>query len=722
MLIGSEVAGYRIEAVIGRGGMGVVYRAEHLLLGRKDALKVLAAELAEDPDFRQRFLRESRLAARIEHPSIIPIYHAGEADGLLYIAMRYVEGIDLRALIKREGPLDENRTVAMLEQVASALDDAHESGLVHRDVKPANILIAARDRVYLSDFGIAKQTAAPGLTRTGSFIGTLDYAAPEQIEGRDLDGRADGYSLGCVICECLTGTVPYKKDSEVQVLYAHLLEPPPALTARRPELGVEVDAVIAKSLAKARDDRYSSCGELVEALRQALLKHPASATPPVRGAASPTRAAPRRDPATPATPDPPIPAPARVPPPGTFRAPAPPPRAPTSTARAEGGSPSRRLLVGAAAAAVLLGGAAAAVVLTRGGSKTATPNATRLLLVHVPAAIRGGCHGGPSLPPGATASVLCGAGNSQVVSYFAFRDSRSMSRYYAGRARSAGLAQASGVCGEDPFRGEQSYTTKGHRAGRVYCGLGAAGTSAFVGWTDPVTRIYSRASRADGNQAALASWWSAAAGPLATGERTVAVKSAKVHPGTVIYRDTFSKRSGWRVASDSSGVLGYTAGGYRILLRQANEVLVATTADFPDAPLTFRDVGIRVSARHIAGPRTYGIGIVCLLGSVGGRSTFYALQVRSDGLMRIRKAVDGRFRDLAQGSLGRSARSRVELSAGCRGGGSKPVLLSLSVNGSAPLAARDRSALTSGAVGVLAQSLGRPRVAVRFDDFRVAAR
>ena len=291
-LIGREIAGYRIEALIGRGGMGVVYRAEHMLLGRRDALKVLAGELAEDAGFRERFLRESRLAAAIEHPNIIQIYHAGAADGLLYIAMRYIEGTDLRELLKREGPMEPMRAVAMIEQVARALDMAHASGLVHRDVKPANILIAREDRVYLSDFGIAKQAATSGLTKTGSFVGTLDYAAPEQIEGKALDGRADVYSLGCVLCECLTGIVPYKKDSEVQVLYAHLLEPPPALTARRPELGAGVDTVIAKALAKSPDDRYATCCELVDALRIALAGGAVAAAPGTL-AAPPTKAAPR---------------------------------------------------------------------------------------------------------------------------------------------------------------------------------------------------------------------------------------------------------------------------------------------------------------------------------------------------------------------------------------------------------------------------------------------
>ena len=188
-LIGIEFAGYRIEEQVGRGGMGVVYRAEHVLLGRRDALKVLIPELSADEAFRERFLRESRLAAAIEHANIIPIYHAGEVDERLYLAMRYVRGPDLRTVLKHEGRLEPERAVSVVEQVASALDAAHARGLVHRDVKPANILLTEGGHVYLSDFGIAKHTATRGgLTQTGSFIGTLDYAAPEQIEGKELDG------------------------------------------------------------------------------------------------------------------------------------------------------------------------------------------------------------------------------------------------------------------------------------------------------------------------------------------------------------------------------------------------------------------------------------------------------------------------------------------------------------------------------------------------------
>jgi serine/threonine-protein kinase len=273
--IGTELAGFRIEALIGRGGMGVVYRAEQLRYGRKVALKVLAPELAADAGFRERFEQEWQTAARLEHPNIVPIYEAGEADGVLYIAMRYVEGIDLNTLLAREGRLEPGRALAIIAQVGLALDAAHAQGLVHRDVKPGNILIAGGsgegDHVYLTDFGVAKQTKTrSGLTKTGLFVGTIDYAAPEQIEGKPLDGRTDVYALGCVLYQCLTGALPYEKDSEVAMLYAHLMEPPPSLAAKRPDLPAELDSVSATALAKAPDQRYSSCRELVAAARAAV--------------------------------------------------------------------------------------------------------------------------------------------------------------------------------------------------------------------------------------------------------------------------------------------------------------------------------------------------------------------------------------------------------------------------------------------------------------------
>jgi serine/threonine protein kinase len=267
--IGTEVAGFRIESVLGRGGMSVVYVAEQMRLGRKVALKVLTTELAWDEQFRERFVRESHIAATIDHPNIIPIYDAGEADGLLYIAMRFVRGPDLKEILKR-GNLGVGRTIFLIEQLASALDAAHAHALVHRDVKPGNIILEeTTDHAYLTDFGVAKQTTARGLTSTGHFLGTVEYAAPEQIEGGPVDARTDVYALGCVLYECLTSSPPFSHGTEHAVLHAHLVDPPPSVSRVRPELPHAFDGVIATAMAKVPDDRFTSCGELAHAARNA---------------------------------------------------------------------------------------------------------------------------------------------------------------------------------------------------------------------------------------------------------------------------------------------------------------------------------------------------------------------------------------------------------------------------------------------------------------------
>jgi serine/threonine protein kinase len=266
--IGTELGGYRILEQLGRGGTSVVYRAEHVRLGRQAALKLLSPGLG-DADFSDRFLRESRLAASLDHPNIVPVYDAGEEDGLLYIAMAYVEGTDLKTLVTHEGPLPLGRALGIAGQVASALDAAHDRGLVHRDVKPANILVGPDDRAYLSDFGAVKELASGGMTRTGSFVGTIEYCAPEQIEGGAVDARTDVYALGCVLWECLTGTPPFHRQTEVAVLNAHLHAHPPKLARVAPELPSGLEPVLTRALAKQPLDRYGSCGALVAAARGA---------------------------------------------------------------------------------------------------------------------------------------------------------------------------------------------------------------------------------------------------------------------------------------------------------------------------------------------------------------------------------------------------------------------------------------------------------------------
>jgi serine/threonine-protein kinase len=284
--IGTRIGPYGIEALIGRGGMGVVYLAEHVHLGRKVALKLLSADLSGDEEFRMRFAREPKLAAALDHPNIIPVYDAGEAEGLLYMAMRYVEGTDLRRVIQAEGPLHPPRALMILGQVADALDTAHEEGLVHRDVKPANILLAPAKRgppehVYLTDFGLAKHSASQtGLTRSGYFVGTIHYSAPEQFTDAPVSPRTDVYSLGCVCFESLTGAVPFDRTHDPAVMYAHLQEPPPALTAHRAELPTGADQVIARAMAKNPTDRFETCGDVVQALGDELGVEAATVGPP----------------------------------------------------------------------------------------------------------------------------------------------------------------------------------------------------------------------------------------------------------------------------------------------------------------------------------------------------------------------------------------------------------------------------------------------------------
>jgi hypothetical protein len=261
---GTLFAGYRVDSLVGRGGMGVVYRATDLSLQRPVALKLIAPELAEDERFRVRFLRESRLAASLDHPSVVPIYEAGERDGKLYLAMRYVEGSDLKTLLEREGKLSPERTLGILAQVAGALDAAHRRALVHRDVKPANVLLDEDGYAYLTDFGIAKQLGGAS-TESGRIVGTLDYLAPEQIRGDEVDARTDCYALGCVLYECLAGVPPFRRVTEAETLWAHMRDDPVPI-AGHPAL----EAVLARGLAKDREERHGSCVELIDAAAGAL--------------------------------------------------------------------------------------------------------------------------------------------------------------------------------------------------------------------------------------------------------------------------------------------------------------------------------------------------------------------------------------------------------------------------------------------------------------------
>jgi Protein kinase domain len=327
---GSFVAGFRVVSLIGEGAMGSVYLAEDASRGGRVALKVLVRDLADDERFRKRFLRESKLAVSLDHPNVVSIVDAGEEGGVLYLAMELVEGADLRALLRQESRLDPERAIGLLAQVADALDAAHAAGLVHRDVKPANILVRDEpegEHAYVCDFGLARHlSSASSLTTDRGVVGTIDYIPPEQIEGGEIDGRADVYSLGCVLFECLAGVRPFDRESELSVVFAHLNEQPPRLSEYRPDLSDAFDDVFATALAKSPGDRYATCRELVESARAAL----SGETPGRRG------------------------------------------------------RPLRRMLVGALAVLVAAGVATAGILVMRGGSASASPAITQTSIAGAP--------------------------------------------------------------------------------------------------------------------------------------------------------------------------------------------------------------------------------------------------------------------------------------------------------------------------------------------------
>ena len=371
LAVGSEVAGCRIDAVAGEGGMGIVYVATQLRLNRRVALKVIAPDLASQANFRERFKSESLLAASIEHPNVIPVYEAGETEGLLYLVMRYVEGTDLRELLDREGRLEPARAAGLMAQVGAALSAAHRQGLVHRDVKPANVLVVTdpqdgHEHAYLTDFGIARETGATGgITRTGAVVGTTDYLAPERFEGERGDTRSDVYAFGCMLYEVLAGEVPFPRDSEVATMFAHANAPVPSLSEQRPDVPAALVAVVERCMAKDPGERYPDAGEMGRATADAVESAP---EPPVAAPVTPppTTVEPVPPPLPPAQP----PAPAPTPPqplqavPQSVEAPPqpdplPPPEAATTELPDE--KPAKRLPV--AALAVLLAAVVAVVVL-----------------------------------------------------------------------------------------------------------------------------------------------------------------------------------------------------------------------------------------------------------------------------------------------------------------------------------------------------------------------
>ena len=388
---GTELGGYRIEGQIGAGGMGIVYRVTNVALNRIYALKVLAPELAEDEQFRGRFQREMRIAASLDHPNVVRIHYAGEQEGFLFLAMDYVHGEDLRQLILRDGALDPERGVEILTQIASALDAAHSKGLVHRDIKPGNMLLTIRDgeeRAYLTDFGLAKRSnTLAELTMTGAVIGTADYMAPEQVTGESTDARTDIYALGCVFFQMLTGKVPYEREKTLATMFAHVHDPPPPIEAPVADRYPEFTPVLERALAKAPDDRYQSAGDLARdataALRGMRYTGPPSmvATGDARPAnllASESAAAPSR-----AEPVSPLPAmPASVPAAAPVDAGTP---LPTGPARdGDGGRRRRYLWAGLGAATVLAAAIVAVILLTSGGSASGPGQLYEAVLRPVP--------------------------------------------------------------------------------------------------------------------------------------------------------------------------------------------------------------------------------------------------------------------------------------------------------------------------------------------------
>jgi serine/threonine-protein kinase len=505
--IGTVFAGFRIEALRGRGGMSVVYRAENLHLGNVVALKLLTPELAEDESFRERFVRESRTAASILHPHIIPIYDAGDEEGVLYIAMRYVDGPDLKVVARDGEGLPIGRVLRIGTQVASALDAAHERGLIHRDVKPANILLesgpAQEDHAYLADFGLTKNVEShSGITGTGHFVGTIDYMAPEQIEGRQVDAAVDVYALGCVLFECLAGSPPYRRESDVAVLWAHMRDEPPPLSEVRPGLPAAVDDVLADALAKDPGARPESCGELLDALAGALA-----------GGATGTAAQPSRQTVSART---------------------------RRTARmARPGRGWKRAVVPGLVGLALGAGIASAVLLTtRNASTKLVAHTTTLRLKTsflqplIPVAVRRSCKRAPKLTPDYYESFACRPGHGvDTVQYNLVRGQILMKQHFLKRLRVEGFTSfggaftSSGDCsiGENAV---QYWVVRNKKGGHDQASSGTPASEIkgavlchhdrnryWIEWTDNRYNVFSVASGPSGIR--LYDWWATRAGPAA---------------------------------------------------------------------------------------------------------------------------------------------------------------------------------------------------------------
>jgi serine/threonine-protein kinase len=478
-LVGTLFAGYRVERVLGRGGMSVVYLAEHPRLKNMVALKLLAPTLAEDDLFRERLLRESRLAASLNHPNVIPVFDTGEEDGVLFVSMRFVDGPDLRALL-RDGPLPLEQTASVIAQAAAALDAAHARGLVHRDIKPANILTEG-SHVYVADFGLTKHTDARSGATASGVVGTVDYMAPEQIEGRQLDGRADVYALGCVLFECLTGRPPFELDNEVAVLWAHIRDDPPLPSEVNRGVSRAFDGIVDRALAKSPRDRYESAGALAADVQQAA----------------------------------------------QVKSRAPRVRLPRARARSR-----RRWLVPALVGLVLGAAAVTPILLATRGTTTKAPNTTRgaappdaSLMQFVPASLKGRCSRADPPSPDFDTSVSCAPGDRTTVTRIQYSHARSGLRMSQALRAQAYAVQAA-VPGEtvkpigscpvpgaasirdwtqlDSKRTQLFPSTPGRRRGRLLCYASPYGWAAAE-WTDQQNDVYAVAYGT--NRYAVYRWW-----------------------------------------------------------------------------------------------------------------------------------------------------------------------------------------------------------------------
>ncbi|MGH3840216.1 MAG: serine/threonine-protein kinase [Pseudonocardiaceae bacterium] len=497
-----ELPGYRIERQLGRGSMGVVYLAEDTKLRRKVALKVLAPTLADDELFRKRFDRESQSAANLDHPNIVPVYTAGEAAGSLYIAMRYVAGGDLRALLEARGPLSLEQTTSIVASVAQALDAAHAQGMIHRDVKPANILIDSQngqEHYYLSDFGITKiVSSGRSLTSTGQIIGTIDYIAPEQIQGKPVDGRADLYALGCVLHQCLTGVVPFPREETAALMWAHVHDEPSPVTAHRPDLPAQIDRIVATAMAKQPENRYSTCRDLALALR-AIVNDPSSS-------ADGGQAVPPAKPID-GSPSPVLPTSMT----GTY---IPPPRPAHARASKTPGRKWQVIAAGGLLALVLIGGSVTGVV---SYLDSQFPNdAEQQLLNVVPLALttKNSCTRNAAAEQdtaNVAASVVCTSdADANKVVFTKFTSSQAMDNHYQAAVATAGIPESSGDCrsagrAEGTFRNET-----GRTSGRSLCYQDRG--SSFVEWTDDQSHLLAQATRVDPDYAKLRDWWAGVVG------------------------------------------------------------------------------------------------------------------------------------------------------------------------------------------------------------------